>query len=56
MILLPTIIYDIVGEAQKAIAAEKVENPDSDVTFDLDDLVEISRDILKKRIKKLKKA
>ena len=56
MILLPTIIYDIVGEAQKAIAAEKAENPDSDVTFDLDDLVEISRDILKKRIKKLKKA
>ena len=55
MILLPTIIYDIIGEAQKALAAEKAENPDSETTFDLDDLVGISREILKKKIKKMKK-
>lgn len=56
MILLPTIIYDIVGEAHKAVEAAKAEDPDTETTFDVDDLVQVSRDILKKKIKKLTKA
>ena len=56
MILLPTIIYDIVGEAHKAAEAAKADDPDTETTFDVDDLVQVSRDILKKKIKKLTKA
>lgn len=56
MILLPTIIYDIVAEAHRAAEAAKAENPDAETSFDVDDLVQVSRDILKKRIKKLTKA
>lgn len=56
MILLPTIIYDIVAEAHRAAEAAKAENPDTETSFDVDDLVQVSRDILKKRIKKLTKA
>ena len=56
MILLPTIIYDIVAEAHRAVEAAKAETPDTETSFDVDDLVQVSRDILKKRIKKLTKA
>lgn len=55
MELLPNLIYDIIKEAQRAIDAELQENPDSKVEFDLDDLIEISQLILKKKIKKMVK-
>lgn len=56
MELLPNLIYDIMKEAQRAIEMELQENPDSKVEYDLDDLIEISQLILKKKIKKLTKA
>lgn len=56
MELLPNLIYDIMKEAQRAVEMELQENPDSKVEYDLDDLVEISQLILKKKIKKLVKA
>lgn len=56
MIFLPTIIYDIVGEAKKAELEAKENGSEEDVSFDVDDMVQVSRDILKKKIKKLTKA
>ena len=53
--LLPNVIYSIYLEAQEQIEAEKAENPDTEVSFDLSDLLEISQLILEKKIKKLKK-
>lgn len=54
--MMPHIIYDIVKEAAKAVEAEKAENPDSNVTYELDDLVELAQIILKKKMKKMLKA
>lgn len=56
MELLPNLIYDIMKEAQRAVEMELQANPDSKVEYDLDDLIEISQLILKKKIKKLTKA
>lgn len=56
MELLPIIIYDIATAANKQIEAEKAENPETEVEIDLSDLLEISQIILKKKIKKMKKA
>lgn len=54
--LLPNVIYKIITDANKAVETEKAENPDANVAYDLDDLVEISHLILKKKIKKLTKS
>lgn len=56
MLLLPNIIYDIIGIAKRQVEADKAENPDAKVEYDLDDLIEISRMLLKKKIKKLNKS
>lgn len=55
MMLLPNVINGIIGDATKAYEAEKAENPDVEIEFDLKDLVELSHIILKKKIKKLTK-
>ena len=55
MILLPNVIYGIIMDARKQIQAEKEENPAADVEFDLNDLIELSQMILKKKIKKMTK-
>lgn len=55
LILLPNLIYDIVAEAEQRVIAEKEENPDKVVELDVDDLTDLSRVILKKKIKKLQK-
>lgn len=54
--LLPNVIYDIISEAKKQTEIENAENPDQEVEYDLDDLIEISKLILKKKIKKMKKS
>lgn len=56
MMLLPNVIYGIIGDATKAYEAEKAENPNVEIEFDLNDLVELSHIILKKKIKKLTKS
>ena len=58
MILLPTLIFDINVEAKKQEAlnnADKGEDEEK-VTFDLSDLKELAKLILKKKIKKLVKS
>lgn len=55
MELLPNLIYDIIKEAQRVVEAERQNDPDSKVEFDLEDLVEISQLILKKKMKKMVK-
>lgn len=54
--LLPNVIYKIITEANRAAENEKAENPDAKVEYDLNDLVEVSHLILKKKIKKLTKS
>lgn len=56
MILLPIIVRDIRLAAEKEIEATKAENPDAEVTIDLTDVMNLSKLILKKKIKKMKKA
>ena len=55
MILLPVIIYDVQEEITKTATAMKAENPSANVDTDVSDLIDISRIILKKRIKKFVK-
>lgn len=55
LILLPTVCYDIVMEAKRQEAARNADNPDQEVTFDVSDVVGLADDILKKKVKKLKK-
>ena len=56
MELLPTVVNDIVIQANKQAASMKEENPDSEIELDLSDIVEVSSIILKKKLKKFKKA
>ena len=58
MILLPTIIYQVINEAnaQAAGTKEEGEEKEGQDVFDLTDLIELSHLILKKKIKKLVKA
>lgn len=56
MDLLPNIIYDIVREAQRAVDAEHVDDPNAKVEYELDDMIELSQLILKKKLKKMAKA
>ena len=51
--LLPNVIYDIIRSAKKAI--EEAEAEGEKVEFDLDDLIELSELILKKKLKKMTK-
>ena len=54
LIYFPNVVYDILSIATKAVQASKEKG--EDLSIDLDDLVELSQIILKKKIKKLKKA
>lgn len=54
--LLPNVVYDILSEAKKQADIENAENPNQETEFDLDDLIEISKLLLKKKIKKMTKA
>lgn len=57
--LLPVIISDILREATKhaeETKKEQGENSSEEVTFDLSDLIELSKLILKKKIKKMVKS
>lgn len=56
MELLPVVINDIVIQANKQLASMKEENPEAEIELDLSDIVEISHMILKKKLKKFKKA
>lgn len=55
MVLLPTLIHEIVMAAVKQHLAEKAENPNAE-PFDTNDLIDLNRIILKKKIKKFVKA
>lgn len=55
MELIPFIIYDILTVAAKTKAMDEAENPGTTVTFELDDLINLSHVILKKKIKKMNK-
>ena len=52
----PVVIYDIINVAKKTINDMKMDNPDDKTEFDMTDLIELSRYILKKKIKKFDKA
>ena len=56
MELLPIIISEIVKSAQLQEKIENEQNPDSQVEYDMSDVIEISKLILNKKIKKFKKA
>lgn len=55
MELLPNVIYEIILISNKQAEEENKENPDQTVSYDFSDLVEVSRLILKKKIKKMEK-
>lgn len=54
--LLPIIIKDILNEAQKANDADRAEHPDTHQDIDLSDMANLSKLILKKKMKKFVKA
>lgn len=56
MELLPVVINDIVIQGNKQVERMKEDNPDFEVELDLSDIVEVSSIILKKKLKKFKKA
>lgn len=53
--LFPIIIYDIISQANRQYELDKKENPETAAPFDLADLVELSKVIIKKKLKKLTK-
>lgn len=53
--LLPIIIYDVIKEANK-VHSEELKDDEKAADFDLTDVVDLSRLILKKKLKKLVKA
>lgn len=55
MELLPIVISEIVKSAQIQEKVENEQNPDNQVEYDMSDVVEISKLILNKKIKKFKK-
>ena len=55
MILLPNVIVSIMKEANQRIAEAKEKDPNSTLSYDLSDMVELSHLILKKKIKKITK-
>lgn len=56
MVLMPVVIWDIQEELNKVVAKMKEENPEAETPGDITDVIEISKLILKKKIKKLTKA
>ena len=53
MELFPNVIYDIIKSAKKAMEDDRANGEDSE--YDLDDLIELSELILKKKLKKMSK-